>query len=76
MSTVPIARLAATPDPYAWLEQRDNADVLTYLRQENTYLEQQLEDQAELRENLFNEIKNRISETDLSLPSQWGPWLY
>ena len=76
MSTVPIARLAATPDPYAWLEQRDNADVLTYLRQENTYLEQQLEDQAELRENLFNEIKNRIRETDLSLPSPWGPWLY
>jgi oligopeptidase B len=35
-----------------------------------------LADQAELRENLFNEIKGRILETDLSLPSPWGPYLY
>jgi oligopeptidase B len=29
-----------------------------------------------LREQLFEEIKGRILETDLSLPSPWGPYLY
>ena len=76
MPATPVARLAATPDPYAWLEQRDDAEVLAYLQQENTYLEQQLDGQSALREELFSEIKGRIRETDLSLPSPWGPWLY
>jgi len=76
MPAVPVARLADTPDPYAWLEQRDDAEVLAYLQQENAWLEARLADQAELRESLFHEIKSRIRETDLSLPSPWGPWLY
>jgi oligopeptidase B len=76
MSTAPVARLAASPDPYVWLEQRDAPEVLAYLQQENAYLDQQLGEQAVLREELFNEIKGRIRETDLSLPSPWGPWLY
>lgn len=76
MSQAPIARADAGADPYRWLENRDAEDVLAYLRAENTYLEEQLADQAELRETLFQEIKGRIRETDLSLPSPWGPWLY
>ena len=74
--SAPIARVENGQDPYKWLERRDASDVLDYLKAENTYLEQQLADQAELRETLFQEIKSRIRETDLSLPSPWGPWLY
>ncbi|MCQ4297441.1 S9 family peptidase [Pseudomonas stutzeri] len=76
MSNAPIARADTGTDPYRWLENRDAEDVLTYLKAENAYLEEQLADQAELREMLFQEIKGRIRETDLSLPSPWGPWLY
>jgi oligopeptidase B len=72
----PIARKAAGSDPYAWLQARDSEDVLAHLRAENSYLEAQLADQADLREVLFEEIRGRILETDLSLPSPWGPWLY
>ena len=54
MPNAPIARRAATADPYAWLEQRDNAEVMDYLRQENAYLEEVLADQSELRESLLN----------------------
>ncbi|MBF7731552.1 S9 family peptidase [Pseudomonas sp. N040] len=72
----PVAHTVGGPDPYAWLEQRDSAEVLAYLRAENTYLEAELAGQAELREQLFAEIKGRILETDLSLPTPWGPWLY
>jgi oligopeptidase B len=76
MSNAPIARADTGTDPYRWLENRDAEDVLTYLKAENAYVEEQLADQAELRETLFQEIKGRIRETDLSLPSPWGPWLY
>ncbi|NBA95872.1 prolyl oligopeptidase family serine peptidase [Pseudomonas sp. R5(2019)] len=74
--TAPIARKAQGPDPYAWLQERDDKDVLDYLKAENAYQEAQLADQAALREQLFEEIKGRILETDLSLPSPWGPHLY
>ncbi|WP_104098184.1 S9 family peptidase [Stutzerimonas kunmingensis] len=76
MSHAPIARADTGTDPYRWLENRDADDVLAYLKAENAYLEEQLADQSELRETLFQEIKGRIRETDLSLPSPWGPWLY
>ncbi|QRY78865.1 S9 family peptidase [Pseudomonas sp. PDNC002] len=72
----PIARREAAADPYSWLENRDADDVLDYLKAENAYLEDQLLPQAALRETLFQEIKGRIRETDLSLPTPWGPWLY
>ncbi|SFC06507.1 oligopeptidase B [Pseudomonas citronellolis] len=72
----PVARREAAADPYAWLQHRDSAEVLDYLKAENAYLETELAGQAELREQLFQEIKGRIRETDLSLPSPWGPWLY
>ncbi|MBU0562577.1 MAG: S9 family peptidase [Gammaproteobacteria bacterium] len=76
MSNAPIARADTGTDPYRWLENRDAEDVLAYLKAENAYLDEQLAGQADLRETLFQEIKGRIRETDLSLPSPWGPWLY
>lgn len=72
----PIAHQAQAADPYAWLQQRDTAEVLAYLQAENAYQEACLADQAPLREQLFEEIKGRILETDLSLPAPWGPYLY
>ncbi|QLC74430.1 S9 family peptidase [Pseudomonas sp. LPB0260] len=76
MPHAPIARTEPGADPYRWLEQRDAAEVLEHLKAENAYLEAQLAEQSELRETLFEEIKGRIRETDLSLPSPWGPYLY
>lgn len=72
----PVARKDQAADPYAWLQQRDTPEVLAYLEQENAYQQACLAEQAELREQLFDEIKSRILETDLSLPSPWGPYLY
>ncbi|MBI6781881.1 MULTISPECIES: S9 family peptidase [Pseudomonas syringae group] len=75
-SSAPIARKADGPDPYAWLQNRDTDEVLDYLKAENAWQEQQLAEQTGLRDSLFEEIKGRILETDLSLPSPWGPYLY
>ena len=74
--TPPLARRQPGTDPYAWLEQRDSREVLDYLHAENAWLEEQLKPQGALREQLFEEIRARIRETDLSLPTPWGPWLY
>ncbi|WP_397459398.1 S9 family peptidase [Pseudomonas asplenii] len=76
VNSAPIAHKGPGPDPYAWLQERDSKAVLDYLKAENSYQQAQLADQAELRETLFDEIKGRILETDLSLPSPWGPFLY
>ncbi|MGC5700135.1 S9 family peptidase [Pseudomonas sp. NFXW11] len=75
-TSAPLAHKAAGADPYAWLQERDSDAVLDYLKAENSYLDAQLAHQAPLRETLFQEIKGRILETDLSLPSPWGPYLY
>ncbi len=72
----PLARADDATDPYAWLQQRDEPQVLAYLQAENAYQQACLAHQAPLREQLFEEIKGRIQETDLSLPSPWGPYLY
>ena len=76
MTTAPKARREAGDDPYRWLEQRDSDEVLAYLRAENAYLESTLASEQPLREQLFSEIKGRIRESDLSLPSPWGDYLY
>ena len=75
-NSTPVAHKIEGSDPYAWLQNRDSKEVLDYLKAENSYQESQLADQAQLRETLFQEIKGRIRETDLSLPSPWGPFVY
>jgi oligopeptidase B len=70
------ARRDITVDPYAWLEQRDSPDVLDYLNGENQITETWLRDHNDQRDILFNEIRSRIRETDLSLPAVWDSWLY
>ncbi|OEC39068.1 peptidase S9 [Pseudomonas sp. 1D4] len=76
MSHAPIARAQDGADPYRWLEERDAPEVLDYLKAENAWLDEQLADQSDLRERLFQEIRGRIRETDLSLATPWGPYLY
>lgn len=55
-------------DNYYWLNDRENADVIAYLKAENTYTEAVLAPEKGLREQLFNEMKGRIKETDMGVP--------
>ncbi len=55
-------------DDYFWMRERDTEEVLTYLEAENAYAEYYLSDVKELREKLFEEIKGRIQEKDMSVP--------
>src|ERR1700684_4178805 len=73
----PITRHGDTRvDPYYWLMDRDDDEVLDHLRAENDYLTQELAPLKPLEDELFNEIKNRIEETDISVPVRKGAWWY
>ncbi|MGB8179170.1 MAG: S9 family peptidase [Acidimicrobiales bacterium] len=63
-------------DPYYWLMDRENEEVLDHLRVENEYLAQELAPLKALEEDLFNEIKSRVEETDISVPVRKGNWWY
>jgi len=63
-------------DPYYWLMDRESEEVLTHLRSENDYLAQELAPLKALEGELFTEIKNRIEETDISVPVRKGSWWY
>jgi oligopeptidase B len=56
-------------DQYEWLRDKDNPEVISYLEAENAYTEAQTADLSELSESIFNEIKSRTKETDLSVPT-------
>lgn len=63
-------------DPYYWLRERDNREVLDYLKAENAYTELAMEDTKELQEDLFREIKGRIKQDDDTYPVRWKNYLY
>ncbi len=63
-------------DNYYWLRERDNPEVLDYLKAENAYTEAVMEPTKALQEKLFREMKGRIKETDLSVPVKWGGYYY
>lgn len=63
-------------DPYFWLRERSNPEVIAYLEEENRYTEAMMEPTARLRETLYVELVSRIKETDLSVPEKIGDYYY
>jgi oligopeptidase B len=63
-------------DPYYWLRDREDPEVIAYLEAENVYTEQTLAPSASLRDEIFDEIRARVQETDVSPPARKGPWEY
>ena len=63
-------------DPYYWLRDRDNPEVIEYLKAENAYTFAMMEDTKNLQEKLFNEFKTRIKQTDMSVPALDNGYYY
>ncbi|RLV55230.1 S9 family peptidase [Aeromicrobium phragmitis] len=63
-------------DEYEWLRDKEDPATIAYLEAENAYAEQQTAHLAGLREQIFEEIKSRTQETDLSVPVRHGDWWY
>src|SRR5690554_4699915 len=63
-------------DNYFWLRNREDQEVIDYLNAENAYSEDKLKDIAKFRDELFEEIKGRIAQTDVSVPYLSNGFLY
>ena len=56
-------------DPYEWLRDKNDPEVIAYLEAENAYTEARTAHLNDLTEAVFSEIKTRTQETDLSVPT-------
>ncbi|MEO7912926.1 MAG: S9 family peptidase [Roseiflexaceae bacterium] len=63
-------------DPYYWLRDRANPEVIAYLSAENAYLEQSLQHTQPLQQQLYAEMRGRIKEIDASVPVQRDDYFY
>ncbi|PKL41856.1 MAG: oligopeptidase B [Candidatus Riflebacteria bacterium HGW-Riflebacteria-1] len=63
-------------DPYAWLRNKESKEVLSHLKNENLYTSEIMKDTEEQQVWLFEEMKSRIKETDLSVPQQIDSYYY
>ncbi len=63
-------------DDYYWLRDRENPDVMAYLEAENAYTDAVMKHTETLQERLFQEMKGRIKETDLSVPIKDDSFYY
>jgi oligopeptidase B len=66
----------ARVDDYFWLRDRTNPDVLAYLDAENRYTRAVMQHTEALQEQLFQEMRGRIKETDLSVPERIDGYFY
>ena len=66
----------AFDDPYEWFRAKEDEQVLAHLRAENAHTEAVTAHLEGLRSRIFDEIKGRTLETDLSVPSRRGDWWY
>jgi oligopeptidase B len=63
-------------DDYEWLRDKEDPETLRYLEAENAYTEAKTEHLEGLRQTIYDEIKSRTLETDLSVPVRHGMWWY
>ena len=63
-------------DHYEWLRDKSDPEVIAHLEAENAHVEAQTADQEPLRQMIFEEIRSRTKETDLSVPTRRGDWWY
>ena len=64
-------------DPYYWMREKANPEVVAHLQAENAYTDAVMAPTEPLRERLYREIVGRIQETDTSAPSFFkGYWNY
>ncbi len=64
-------------DNYEWLREKEEPEVIAFLEQQNALTESDTAELAELRAQVYAEIKGRTQETDMSVPSRRGRhWYY
>ncbi len=64
-------------DPYFWLNDRENSEVIAYLEAENAFFKAQTQHTEAGKQRLFEEMVARFQQTDMSVPVLLnGFWYY
>lgn len=63
-------------DNYYWLNDRENPEVIDYLKAENDYTKQVMLHTEDFQKALFEEMKGRIKEDDTSVPYKLNGYWY
>ena len=63
-------------DNYYWLRERDNPEVIKYLNEENEYAAKETAHTRTFEEKLFEEIRGRFKQTDMSVPYRRDDYFY
>ncbi|WP_044204573.1 S9 family peptidase [Flammeovirga sp. OC4] len=63
-------------DPYYWMRDRENQEVIDYLNAENKYIDDVMSEHKQFEKDLFEELKGRIQEKDESVPYKARDYYY
>lgn len=63
-------------DNYEWLRDKQSPETIAYLEAENAHTAEVTAPFAPLAEQVYQEMKSRIKETDMSVPQRNGDWWY
>jgi oligopeptidase B len=63
-------------DPFYWLREKSNPEVIKYLEAENAYTEAMTRNLKPFADALYKEMLGRIKQTDLSVPTRRGAYYY
>ncbi|RWW19305.1 hypothetical protein GW17_00016654 [Ensete ventricosum] len=63
-------------DPYRWMSDTGDPDLVDYLGRENAYADSFMADTFDLRQRLVGEMKSRMPDKVSTPPEHWGPWYW
>ncbi|URE22107.1 BSD [Musa troglodytarum] len=63
-------------DPYRWMSDTGDPDLVDYLGRENAYADSFMADTFDIRRSLVGEMKSRMPDKVSTPPEHWGPWSY
>jgi len=63
-------------DPYYWLKERSNPEVIKYLEEENAYTKAVMAHTEALQDRLYEEMKGRVLQNDQSVPFRERNYFY
>ena len=63
-------------DPYEWMRDKTDPEVIAHLESENAYADARTAHLGALRQRLVEEFVGHTQETDLSVPVRRGDWWY
>src|SRR5436305_10564797 len=67
---------ATVIDPYFWLREKSNPEVVKYLEAENAYTQAITGNLKPFSDAIYQEMLGHIKQTDLSVPTRRGDYFY